>query len=408
MILGSNSVNALNYLYHLIIGRLLGPASYGELAALISVVGLLGMIPGSINLVIIKYISAAKTEDKLVNLINWLKRRVLKGALLSALVILIISPLISSFLHIDNLIYLVLIAVFFPFSILALLNRAVLQGLLRFKEMILSLLIESGIKLVLSIVLVYLGYMVGGAMLALAIAGISGWFITRLYLNYPNKKETDILPEIKSMIAYSFPVLVYTIAATSLYSSDLILVKHFFTSHDAGLYASLSTLGKIIFFGTGPIGSVMFPIISQRYARGIGYEKVFIYSFLATLTISLAILSVYLLVPELAISMLYGSAFRESADLLAWFGLFITLFTLSSLLINFNLSLGRTKVVVLPFFAAIAQITIIWFNHQNLLEVISISILVTALLLVSLLIYSIYAHRKFNRNKTGITNSSSL
>lgn len=402
MVFGSNAVNALNYLYHLIIGRLLGPVGYGELAALISLIGLLGMIPGSINLVIIKYISAAKTEDKLINLINWLRMKVFKGTLFFSFLIIIISPAISSFLHLDNLIYLFLIAISFPFSISALLNRAVLQGLLKFKEMILSVMMENGIKLLLSILLVILGFKVGGAILSLTIAIIAGWYLTKIFLNYPVRKDTDISSEIKSMALYAFPVLLNTIAVTSLYSSDLILVKHFFSSHEAGLYASLSTLGKIIFFGTGPIGSVMFPIVSQRHARGLSFKRVFIFSITATVAISLAVLVIYWLFPNLAIKILYGSEYLESANLLVWVGLFMTLFTFSSLYINFNLSLGRVKVVALPLLAASFQIILIWIFHKSLFDVIRVSIVVTALLLVSLLIYSKYA------DKSSINNRSSL
>ncbi len=207
---------------------------------------------------------------------------------------------------------------------------------------------------------------------------------------------------LKPMLLFTMPVLVQSLAVTSLYSSDLILVKHFFSSHDAGLYASLSTLGKIIFFGAGPIGTVMFPIVSSRHAKGLNVNRIFLYSFLATTVISLSILMVYLLLPGLAVNLLYGSAYLESANLLVWFGIFMSLFTHSSLLINFHLSLNRTKVVVLPLLAAIAQIAVIWFYHQSLFDVILVSIIVTTLLLVSLLIYSTYG------NKLNIDHSSRL
>lgn len=65
----------------------------------------------------------------------------------------------------------------------------------------------------------------------------------------------------------------------------------------------------------------------------------------------------------------------------------MSLFTFSSLLINYSLSLGRTKVVLLPLFAALIQIVVISIFHQSLFQVITVSILVIALLFASLLIY---------------------
>lgn len=402
MVLGSNSVNILNYIYHLVIGRMLGPAFYGELAALISLMGLLGIIPGSLSLVIIKYVSGAKNEREAAALIHWLKTKVAQTSLIFFIFIIVISPVLASFLHINKLSYLFLIALSSLFAIQTLLNRSILQGLLKFKKMILSVFLENAAKLLISVTLVYLGFRVGGAMLAFVLAAMLGFLVTNHYLKIKSTKESNSSLILKPMLLFTIPVLVQSLSVTSLYSSDLILVKHFFSSHDAGLYASLSTLGKIIFFGAGPIGSVMFPIVSQRHAKGLKIKRIFLYSFFATAAISLSILIVYLLLPGFAVNLLYGSAYLESANLLIWFGIFMSLFTFSSLLINFNLSLNRVKVVIFPLFAAIAQIIAIWFYHQTLFDVILISIIVTALLLTTLLIYSSYANKFTIGNNSGV------
>ena len=189
------------------------------------------------------------------------------------------------------------------------------------------------------------------------------------------------------MFLFVLPVILQTFAITSLYSSDVILVKHFFSSHDAGIYSAISTLGKIIFFGVGPIGSVMFPIVARRQSRGEDYKTVFIYSCIATLFLSIAVLLIYWFFPSLVITALYNSSYLEAKNLLFWFGLFMSLFTFSVLLTNYSLSIGRTKVVLFPLVAAFAQIMIIYIFHQSLFSVIAASILVMTLLLASLLIY---------------------
>lgn len=391
MVLGSNSVNFLNYLYHLVIGRMLGPSFYGELAALISLMGLLGIIPSSLSLVVIKYVSGAKNEKEAAALIHWLKTKVFQASLIFSIFIIVISPALVSFLHINKLSYIFLIAASSLFAIQTLLNRSILQGLLKFKEMIFSVFLENGAKLVISVTLVYLGFRVGGAMLAFVLAAMLGFLVTNHYLKIQPKKESKLSLNFKPMFFFTIPVIVQTFASTSLYSSDLLLVKHFFSSHDAGLYASLSTLGKIIFFGAGPIGSVMFPLVSQRKAKKQSYKKIFILSFLGTVILASAVLLIYKFFPEYAIRLLYGSAYIETSHLLIWFGIFISLFTLSSLLINYGLSLGKTTVVIFPAIAALLQIILIWFFHASLFIVVLISIIVTALLLVALLIYSIYS-----------------
>ncbi|MCL4416692.1 MAG: oligosaccharide flippase family protein [Actinobacteria bacterium] len=392
MVIGSNGVSFLNYLYHLAMGRMLGPAGYGELAVIISLIGLLGIIPGSLNLVVIKYISAAKNEDDGAAIISWFKARIFWAALIFSFFVLLISPVISSFLHISNIYYLIFVSVSFLFGTLSLLNRSILQGLLKFKYMVISILIENVIKLGISILLVYIGFQIGGAVVGFVIAVVLGWYITNRFLQYHNKR-TDVKINFKQIFSFIIPVLVQSIAITSLISSDLILVKHFFSSHDAGIYAALSTLGKIIFFASGPIGAVMFPLVSRKNARGENYKKIFVYSFLATILLSTGVLLVYWLYPSLAIKLLFGSKYLEAQNLLVWFGIFMSLFTLSYLFVNYGLSLGRTSIVILPLIAAILQIVIIIFFHQTLFTVVIASIVSTALLLISLLIYSTYRRR---------------
>lgn len=389
MIIGSNSVSFINYLYHLVMGRMLGPVGYGELASLIALIGLVGIIPGSVSLVIIKQVSSVKDELEINNLVGWFKAKIFLASVIFSISVLIISPFIASFLNIHKISYLILIAISFLFSLQAGLYRSILQGLLKFKEMILSILIENTTKLVLSIFLVYLGFQVGGVMLSLVISAILGLYVTNYYLGYRPVKNTKSSLHTKSMITFLIPFAIQSIAVTSLYSSDVILVKHFFSAHEAGIYAALSTLGKIIFFGTGPINAVMFPLVSQREAKGQNYKKIFQYSFFVTTVGAIFIAGFYWLFPSFAINLLYGSAYLEAKNLLIWFAIFISLFTLSSLLISYSLSLGKTKVALFPLAAAVIQIIAITFFHQSLFTVILISIIITALLLVSLLIYSI-------------------
>jgi O-antigen/teichoic acid export membrane protein len=403
MIFGSNFASALNYLYHFVMGKFLtDPSSYGELVALISLTGLLGIIPSSFSLVIIKYISSAKDEKEIKLLADWLKTKTLKFALFFFIVIVMVSPQITSFLHISNPWYVILMGISFFFSLPALINRSVLQGVLRFKEMIFSLLAENIAKLFIGAILVILGFGVGGAIAGIMIAVIVGLYISAKLLSFSSKAEEGKLPDTKSMFLFTLPVILQSFATTSLYTSDVLLVKHFFSSYDAGIYAAFSTLSKIIFFGTGPISAVMFPLVSRRQSRGENYKRIFLYSFLITALFALVLMVLYWIFPSFIITTLYKSAYLQSQYLLLWFGLFIALFTLSSLLINYSLSLGRTKVVVFPLVAAIAQIILIWFYHKTLLNVINISIVITALLLIVLVIYSIYGNKVAISHRSGI------
>lgn len=410
MFFGSNATNAINYVYHLIMGRLLGPSSYGELAALFSLIGLLGIFTSSLGLVVVKYISAARTKEEITDLAGWINRKTIFFSISFAILILIFSPAISNFLKIESPILIVLIAVTIILGYPSFFNRSILQGLLKFREVVIGVLLENSTKLILGVLLVYVGFSVFGAMIGVLAAGLIGWGLSLYFIREYLGKEVKRPPNFKSMLKFSIPVFIYSMATTSLYSTDLVLVKHFLTSHDAGLYAALSTLGKIIFFAAAPISSVMFPMISKRQTSGESFRRVFFYSLALTLMISTAVLLLYWFFPKWAIQILYGSLYLGASPLLVKFGIFMTLFTLSVLLINLYLSLGDVKVVLLPLVAAGLQIIGLWFYHSNLEAVILVSILITALLLGSLFIYFLIYFRYEIRYaiKTGLSHSARL
>lgn len=402
MIIGSNVTNFLNYIYHLIIGRMLGPANYSELAAILSLIGLLAMVPASFGPVIVKFISASKTDSQITSLISWFDKKVFLLAGIIALLVLLASAPLALFLQIENKMLIVVSSLIFLFMMPSILNRGALQGLLRFKSMVISILAENSIRLIMGVLFIYLGFSVFGATIGLVLAAFIGFLLSRLFIRDYLKKEPAGKPDIIPMLKYSFPVVIQSIAVTSLYSTDVLLVKHFFSPHDAGIYAALSTLGKIILFGAGPISAVMFPLVSKRESEGGNYTRIFIYSLFLTLLLSLSILFIYWMFPKFTINTLYGASYLEATGLLVWFGVFIALFTLCSLLIHFYLSLGKVKVVLLPLLAALAQILGIITYHDSLKTVITVSITVTALLLVSLLIYLKYATKINFSNRPGL------
>lgn len=408
MIFGSNTVSFLNYLFHLLMGRLLGPINYGELASIISLTGLLGIVPLSLSIVIIKYVSSSQSKEEMGGIIYWFQKKTVYLSIIITIPLILFAPLISSFLQIDNFFLIILAILLFVISILSLIYRSALQGLLLFRQFVLSLFFENSAKLIIGAILVYLGFQVLGAASALVLSAIFGVFISRYYVK-DNLSSQDKPPKnIKAILTFALPVTIQAIATTSLYSMDVLLIKHFFPPHDAGIYASLSTLGKIIFFATAPIGSVMFPLVSKRQSKGENFQKIFLYSLGLTTTLAIFALFIYWQFPALVISLLYGSLYLEGSNLLVWFGVFMSLFTLSMLFITFNLSIGRTRVVLLPAAAALLQTLLIWLYHSSLQLVIFISITITALLLLSLIIYSIFERKFSYEDKLNFNNSTSL
>jgi len=98
--------------------------------------------------------------------------------------------------------------------------------------------------------------------------------------------------------------------------------------------------------------------------------------------------SVYFLFPNLILKLLYGSQFLSASRYLGLFGVFLGLYSLAYFLGSFMLSQGKTKAVAgFSVLAVLLQVTLIYFSHQGILQILKASVLVCGLLFGCFLIY---------------------
>lgn len=387
MVAGTNSINVINYIYHVVMGRLLGPAEYGELAAFFSLIGLLSVIPLSFGTVIIKFVASSKDDHQVAAYLKWFTKPVLLIALLLALGTALSSNYLATYLNTPHSTGILIIAFSFLFGLPSYLYRSVLQGLIKFNLVVISLISETGMKLVAGAVFVFLGFGVMGAMTGLLFSVITGWIVSFVFLKKYRKIETQGEVHTKSIFAFTLPVLVQTAAMTSIMSVDLVLVKHFFSSFDAGIYAAVATLGKIILFASAPVATVMFPLVTRRFAKKENYVGMFLLSIGLTVLVVVGVIFLYYLFPYFVMSLLYGDKYFSGVDLLVPYAIYTGLISLSGLFINLFLSVNHNKIVILPLFGAVLQLIGINLFHQTISQVVWVSIAVAALLFISLSVY---------------------
>lgn len=390
MVIGHNIFNVGQFIYYFLTIRLLNTSQYGDLAAIISILGIIGIIQFAFGLTIVKFVASQRTKKEVSNLIKWFNYWGFLAGVVAAAVLLVLSSFISSFLNLTepNIFY--LIAPMILLFVIIYIYRSILQGLLLFKIYVASLITDVVVRIVATVVLIILGTALFGALIGMLIGLVSGFIVTRMsllkYLSGKKGKKPEIVPLLK----YSIPVFMQGLAFTSFYSTDILLVKHFFSPHEAGTYAYLSVLGRIALFCTSPITSTMFPIVAKRFTNGQTYHRIFYLCLLFVTSISLFVVILFKLIPHIPISLLNKS---EGGEILWWFGLFMALLGVALLFIQFYLSISESRPVWFFVLAAALQAILIWFIHPSLLAVVQISILSTSLLVVALLVYFPY-HKK--------------
>lgn len=388
MLIGSNVANVLNYIYHPLMARLLGVTGYGELASLISVLGLLLMLPTSLGLVITKFVSSSNVETDRVALINWLNRRLLWVGLILLLGTWLISVPIANFLKLSSSWSVLMLGVIFLLYLPLMVVRASLQGLLKFKQLVASLMTENTIKIGLGVVLVSIGLGVNGALIGIVFASLVTYLIFRSQLRFKGVIPSQGVVEPRQLVMFAVPVLAQSLSVASFYSTDLILVKHFFSGEQAGVYAALSIMSRIIFFGASPIAAVSFPMISRKYASHEPIDRLLGLSLVAVALICLLVVGLFWWFPQTIISLPYGNKYLSGAGLLALFGISTSFLAFCHLLTSFFLAIGKVRIIGGLVLAALIQAVGIWFFHASLDQVIWITVWTTGVLLLTLSTYA--------------------
>lgn len=381
-----------NYLFHFLMGRMLGPADYGILEALISILNILLIPITTLMLVIVKYVSFYKGQERW-GAIGKFYLRLHETALIvgtAGLIIffVVVSPVLNLFLHLESFLALWLIGLIAFLGIFAGITKSFLQGLGRFFGYAIGSVSEVVVKISLAVAGVMIGWKTDGAVAAILAATIVGYLITRFLA----KKEIILVGREeklgrRAIIRYLLPVFLATLALSSLFAVDVILARHYFPDQEAGFYAALSTLGKIVFFVTAPLVAVMFPLVSERRAKGEDCSYILRQSAILVGLACGLITLLYFIFPNFIVETLYGKAFAEAASFLWIFTLFLSFYSLDNLFVNYFLSLQETRVVVFPLAAALGQIVLIIFYHQTYYQVGLISLSVGVLLFILLMLY---------------------
>ncbi|OQA93422.1 MAG: Polysaccharide biosynthesis protein [Microgenomates group bacterium ADurb.Bin219] len=392
MFVGSMVANIGSYFYHFLTGRILGPDDYGILSSLISLTYFLVLPTTVVNVLIVKYTSALKEGkgfEAAIGFYYWLNQKIKNFGVLGLLFLLLVSPLITNFFHYSSVLLVVLVGIFSLISLFASINTSTLQGFSAFGAFSLVVVFQSLGKLIIGVIFLFLGFGVTGAVFSLPISMAATYFLSFLLIQKLVKKQRVEIPrkqpEVKVILKNCWPILVSTLALTSFYTTDILLVRHFLPAYEAGLYASLANLGKIIFFASNSVGLVMLPTVSGRQAKGEDSFRPLLLSFIGVLGISLSLSVLFFVFPKQVIIALYGRQYLTVAPLMGIFSVFMILYSLVSLMINFYLAISQIVMIKLGAIAAILQVFLIVFFHQNILQIVWVNIGVLTFLLTGLL-----------------------
>lgn len=380
---GSMLANALNYFFHLIVGRLVSVEIYGEIESLTSLINIISVPAMTLTFIATRYASHSKAtqnplESRLIFL--YLTKKVLRYGLPFFVLALVLTPLVSGFLKIESYWPLVLIWILMFLSFFSSVNSGIINGWQKFKSSSLIGIWSALIKLLGAFLLIKLGFelsgAIGGFLLgALASYIASFWAIKFIFRRKNLTEEKEGLIDLKSIRKYALPVLWGTLALNVLGNADMFLAKHNLDQITAGNYGALTIVSKIIFFATGVAATVLFSMSSEKNHRKESSLKTFRLASLAIFLISGSASIIYYFFPELVLGLLFGEKYLSATPYLFWFAILVSLYSFVNLLIQYLLSVQKTAPMYSMLAISLLMALALMFWGKSIYAILEIAIL---------------------------------
>lgn len=377
LFISATLVNAGNYLFNLIMGRWLGPSAFADLSLIVTLLLVTSFLTTSVQTPTARFSAVFAAARDLPGIAS-LRRFSLRLALLIGLGLMVIfalgAPLWTSFFSVSSPIPFILFGLFAPFFLVQGVERGLLQGRTRFGLLAATYQVEMWSRLLLGLAFVALGLGVNGAVAGITLSFVAAWLTARrVAADLPAAQP--ITPALRrEVMVFTGPALAAQLGQILINNSDVLVVRRFFPSEEAGLYAALALTGRVVFFATWSIVTAMFPIVAQRYSRGQRHRHLLLLSLAVVLVGSLAIVTLTYLFPQAIVQMLFGPAYLPIASLLWMYALATTAYALANVVINYRLSIGSANVAYLAIGVGTLQVLLIWIFHESLHQVVSIQL----------------------------------
>jgi O-antigen/teichoic acid export membrane protein len=388
---GSTIVSILNYLYYPVLGRLLQPADFGEVQAIISFFMQAAVFLQVLSLLTIAIIKKYDDFAQRNALTGELERLATIIGITGLALVTLASPWLQQFLQFRSPVPFIILGVAVLIGVPTALSNAYLQGFRRFAALAWSNIVTSSSKLIFSAALVVAGFRTGGAILGLALSAVVGLaYATYLAMKVGRppislKWRRPDLTLIRPELRYAGLVFVTSLCINVLLSIDIIAVKHYFSPHVAGLYAGIATIARIIFFLTGPLTAVL--ISSVKLRDPVHNRALLIRSLGLLLILGGSALLFFTLYPAFVIQLLMGNRYLEFASQLPRLSLAIFILSVSNLLIFYHLMLRRYLVVPAAALGLVTMVILLMLQHQTIPAVVT-SLIEGSVLLFILVVVS--------------------
>ena len=383
--------SALQWVFHVFVSRGLGPSGYGAYTAALSIFIIFVYPMSALQMAVADRTSRYQALRKHAA-IGGLLRRMMQLLLLVFVAVFVaelaVGPsLVEKWkLNADEVWVLGFLVVV---TVLMTTVRGLLQGLQRFVALGLNIFVDSLVRCLCGIVLVYalhrgVAYALGSSIISAGIAGVSGIWLLRRYVFMRGKMKAK---EVKKMFGAFMPMLLAMLFFGIMTNADMQVVRTNFSAEQSGYFGAAHKVGELFIYVPMAIIGVMFPKVSAASEKRKGAVHMLFYSLGYAALICLAGGVVCAFFPSLVIKMIFGDAFLPGKWMVRLFPLVFAPYSLANIVINYLIARGRFSFCYIVGAFVAVYLCALWFFHDTVGEIMAAEFIAGVLLLAALLVY---------------------
>jgi O-antigen/teichoic acid export membrane protein len=379
----SGLATAINFAYNIAVARFLGPTAFGHATAVYTLLILISAVTLSFQIVSAKVVAQQSSLEGKSAVYRGFHRSAWACGIIVAVLLLLFQKSIADYLNLPSPVLVVLLAVGVAFYVPLGTRRGYIQGAYGFRRLGANLVLEGLVRLGGSLLLIMLGFGVPGVIAANAAA------VAVAYLAAGPKLAAAVPRDLHIPHAFreALQAIIFFAGQVLINNCDIVLVKHFFPSTVAGLYAAVALVGRVIFAFSSAVVNTMFPLVAGTRDEERKGHRVLLTSLLLVLGIGSALALGLRLAPPGIWTTFFGPQFEIAGNhglpyLLALYAATTVVYSLSVVIIAYEMSykIANTGWVQLAFSGAVV-VGICRF-HSSLQQVIWIQLVLMMVLLV--------------------------
>jgi O-antigen/teichoic acid export membrane protein len=365
--------NFFNLLYNAYLGRVIGFEEFGLITLFASFLNV-SQIPLSAFSKTITHRSAflyGKYDAPIRSFWKLMRSKMLKPTVIFVILWVFSAPFLAAFFRTGSVIPFLLMTPIWATGLWAAVDSGYLSGNLRLKTLGLMMVTEIVIKFIVSVVLVSLS-LPQYIYLAIPISAVISFLIGWTSILMVKSKSISLKPKMTEM---HFPKKFYVstiftkVTAVAFLSADLMLAKHYLSPEDAGKYALLSLVGKMVYFLGALFNQFVLPFVSRDEGAGRNSKKTF--DILMWLTI-LSVLGGYITVGifgSLTVPFLLGAKALAIVDYLPFYVFAMGCLAVGSGIVSYYQSKRNYLFAILSFLISVATLIGISFKHNSISDI---------------------------------------